>query len=44
MIDFFINIATSMSSFSIFCYPVAAAFCCGLIMLIRSFFGKGITV
>lgn len=44
MFDFFFDIFSSMSDLPIFCYPAAAAFVCGLVMLFRSFFGKGITV
>lgn len=44
MIEIFIDIAKSMNNVEFFLYVPAAAFVCGLVMIFRSFFGKGVTV
>lgn len=44
MVDFMIEVWTSMNDVEIFVYPVACCFLWALVTLFRSFFGRGVTV
>lgn len=44
MIEFLLSVWTSMNNLNFFFYAPCCALICGLILVFRSFFGKGVKI